>query len=230
MFPVTSCDQLPVDRTIIKGCEYDAAIEAKNIIAEAHAFAESTRQRAEAEYQRQQQLGYADGMKKAEAEAAERMTATVAKTAAYFSNVENRVVEVVGKALRKIIGEMDEHDLLAHAVRHALAWARGQSQVVLRVCPDQAAPLRLRVEEIRRGYPLIDVIDVVADDRLAPLDCMLETEIGSVNASIDVQVAAIEAALAKTASNDANIPETTLVVPKEHANQPDPEAAVETNS
>jgi type III secretion protein L len=204
MFRVTRCDHVPTGRKIVKGGEYAAALTAERIVAQARAAAETTAREAQEEYQRQKQRGYNDGLQQAQAAAAKRMLTAVAETAVYFSNVEDRVVGVVRKSLRKMLGDMDEHDLLVRAARHALNWARNQSRVTLRVSPAQASRLQLRVEEIRRDYPVIAVLDVEADDRLEALDCILETEVGSVNASIDVQLAAIEAALHQAVHGELN--------------------------
>jgi type III secretion protein L len=229
MFRITTCNQLPVDRKIIKASQYDAAAEAERILAEAHSCAESTRQEAGQEYERQKQQGYADGMQQAQAAAAEQMTTVVAESAVYFSAVERRVVEVVRKAFQKVIGEMDDHELLARAVRHALSWARSQSRVTLRVCPAQAIQLKSRVEEIRRGFPAIDILDVVADDRLKALDCVLETDVGAVNAGIDVQLAAIEAAMTNAIGGDIPTATTTKDM-AEQATTPRQDSTAETDS
>lgn len=218
MFRLTTCDQLRGGRTIVKGREYDAALEAERILADARASAESTRRQAESEYERQKKQGYDDGWQQAQKVAAERMMTTVAEANTYFSAIEERVVAVVRKALRKIVGEVEQDELLVQVVRHALSWARSQSRVTLRVCSAQAPRLRQRAEEIRRSYPVITILDVVADDRLGPLDCVLETEIGTVNAGIDVQLAAIEAAMSKALGHDVCTSET----PPEAAKQTTP--------
>lgn len=201
MFRVTNCDHLPAGRTIVKGSDFAAAQQADRIVAQARADAAALVQEAQEEYQRQKQQGYADGQAQARAEEAEQHLAAVAETAAYFSLVEDRVVAVVSKALRKILGEADRHELLVQAARQALNWARSQSRVTLRVSTSQAPRLQSRVEEIRRDYPAIVVLDVEADERLGELDCILETEVGSVCANIDVQLAAIETAFRNAIHN-----------------------------
>lgn len=191
----TNCDSLPAGGTIVRQDQYAASLEADRILTQARADADQIRRDARQEYARQQQQGYEDGAAHAQAEAAERMLETIAEAKRYFTVVEQRSVEVVQKALRRVLGEMDDEDLIFRAVRHALAWARSQSHVSLRVEPGQARSLQERVDELCRDYPAIDVLDVQADDRLNPGQCILETEIGSVDASIDVQLAAIESAL-----------------------------------
>lgn len=221
MFHIAAhCDNLPLVGKVAKGDQYAAALQADQIVATAHATAEEIRQAAEQEYTQQKQQGYEEGTKRAQAEAAERMLEAVAETNRYFTTVEQRTIEVVQRALHKILGELDENDLIQRSVCHALAWARTQSRVTLRVAPGQAANLQRAVEDLQQNYPVIDVLDIQADDRLQARDCVLETEIGSVDASIDVQLAAIEAALQR-ALRDARPSKKTCLNPAEGANDCD---------
>jgi type III secretion protein L len=55
-----------------------------------------------------------------------------------------------------------------------------------------------KLNEIMSDLPEIRFIDVVPDNRLNDDDCILETEIGVVDARIDVQIEAIRKALMKS--------------------------------
>lgn len=196
MLPVVEkCDSLPIGTTVIKQSQYAAALEADRIVARANADAAEIRRDAKEEYQRQKQQGYNDGMDQARTEFTQRMISNVVETVDYFKVVEERVVDVVCKSLRKIVGEIDERELIIKIAGQALCWARNQSHVTLRVAPSHAELLRKRVDEMLKNYPAIEVLDISVDEQMQQGDCILETEIGSVNASLELQLTAIESTL-----------------------------------
>ena len=205
MFQVTTIEHLPSGSRIVPGKDFRAAIQADQILARARADAAEIVKQAQQDYVSEKKRGYAEGRQKAQAEAAEEAFQRAAEASKYFATVETRVVEVIRRAIQKMFGEADEHELLARAARHALRWARNQSRVTLRVCPDQVAQLQSRVQELRGDYPALSVVDVESDEHLGPLDCVIDTEIGTVDASIETQLRAIELALQSVIHEDTAV-------------------------
>ena len=72
---------------------------------------------------------------------------------------------------------------------------RTQRQVTLKVAPEMAAVVRERIQAIIADYPTVTAVDVVEDARLKGPACLLETEAGVADASVDTQLAAIERSL-----------------------------------
>jgi type III secretion protein L len=140
---------------------------------------------------------YEDGLDKGRMEIAERMMDTVGQTVDYLGSVEESVTDVVIQALRKIVGEMDDRERIVRVVRNALAVVRNQNRVTARVSPKDAERVKGAVDEILSGYPGIAFLDVSADSRLSPGGCILESEIGVVEASVDIQIEAIRKSLLK---------------------------------
>lgn len=82
-------------------------------------------------------------------------------------------------------------------VKGALAVVRNQKQVTLRVLtPSQLDDVRASVNELLAAFPGVGFLDLVPDARLGPDACILESEIGVVEASIAGQLGAIEKAFA----------------------------------
>ncbi len=189
---------LEPDRKIVRADEYSAYVDAQAIIAAAREEAERIRIDAQAEYERQKQKGYEDGLFDGQQMIAEKMLDTVEKAVDYLSGLETKVVEIVLKALRKILGEVNQQDVIVQVVRNAMAVARTQPQVTLRTCPEEADTVRERLGEILAGYPGISNVDVVADKRLQRGGCILETEMGVVDASVEVQLEAIRSSLLRS--------------------------------
>ena len=125
------------------------------------------------------------------------MIETVGRTVEYFAAVENDVVALVMGAVRKIIDGYDDNERVMMVVRGALSVVRNQKQMTLRVPPERLDSLRARVNELLAAYPGVGYLDMVADARLKGDACILESEIGLVEASMDGQITALEGAFRK---------------------------------
>jgi type III secretion protein L len=69
---------------------------------------------------------------------------------------------------------------------------RDQKKIILKVSAEDADTVQGRLDELVRAYPGIGLVDVVADSRLTKGQCVLETEIGVIDASLDKQLEIIE--------------------------------------
>lgn len=174
----------------------DAAIsEATRLRAQAKQDAERQHAEAEAEYKRRHEEGFRDGQEEGKAEISGQIMECMTQSAAYFSKVEGVMVDLVMRAMRRVLGNFDQKEIVEQAVRHALETTRNEGHVTVRVAPAQAQWLQSRVQSMLESCPKVQFLEVLADDRLAEDGCVLETEIGVVDASIQTQLRAIEKAL-----------------------------------
>lgn len=181
---------------LLKARDYQALVDARRLLADAQQQARELLAEAGQEYEQQKQRGYEDGMNQARLETAERLIQAAEHSVNYLAHLENKVATLVMTAVRKILGEFDDTELTLRVVHRALQVVRNQPQVTIRVRPDQELALRSRLgERLLAGYSEIGAIEVIADPRLGPGGCILETEIGVVDASIEVQLQALERAL-----------------------------------
>ena len=74
---------------------------------------------------------------------------------------------------------------------------RTQKHVTLKVASDMVETVRARVSELTTDFPTVETFDVVEDPRLKGAACVLETEAGVADASVETQLAAIEKSLKK---------------------------------
>lgn len=108
----------------------------------------------------------------------------------YFAKVEGEVIQLALSIARKILYREAQVDplLIAALVQIALSQMKKGSAVSVRVRPEEAAQWRknLNAEEV-------DVVPtVIEDDERKPGDCVLETEMGSANFSLDAQLKEVE--------------------------------------
>ena len=110
--------------------------------------------------------------------------------------VEQRMVALVMQAVQRIVADFGDRERVVAVVKGALAVVRNQKQVTLRVSPSQLDDVRASVNELLAAFPGVGFLDLVPDARLGPDACILESEIGVVEASIAGQLGAIEKAFA----------------------------------
>jgi len=189
--------ELPGDRGVIKASEYREAVEAGEVLEKARREAERILEEARGAYEAEKKRGYEEGLEEGKGDIVERMMETVGKTVDYFATVEQTLCDIVLEAVNKIVGELDDGELVLKIVRNALRLVRNQKQVTLRVAQEDLDNVRKRIQEIMGDFPGIDFIDVTPDSRLRANGCVLESEIGVVDASLDVQLEAIRRALTR---------------------------------
>ena len=172
--------------------------EAAVLIASAHARAQKIIADAEGAYEAERREGYAQGLAEARHEQAAQVIENVARNIDFLEKSEDRIVDLVMQAVRKVIEGFDDRERTVAAVRSVLTIARDQKQVTLRLSPEQADALRAQIQDMLAAYPSIGFIDVVSERQLTGDTCVMESEMGVVEASIEIQLAAIQAAFDRT--------------------------------
>jgi type III secretion protein L len=180
---------------ILRAKDYLIAAEAEEIINTAKAEAEQIRKEAEEEFKARKEQGYQEGLQKGKAEIAERMIEHMSRSAAYFSKFEKVLIDLVIKASKKLLGEFDRNEVVERVVRRVLETTRNEGHVTVRVPPAQSDYLKSRVSTIMASFPKVEFLEVVPDKRLKGDGCILETDVGIVDASLETQLKALETAM-----------------------------------
>lgn len=170
---------------VLKADEYAEYVHAKDVIEDA----DRMRRHADHVIRDAEKRGYQKGLDKVKQELSEEMIKAVVNTTEYFSSVERDVAQLVLATVRKILSDFDDEKLVLDAVRRGLELLRKNQRLLLRVGPQMAPTLKQKLPEVVKD---MDLIDVIPDDRLTNRDCLLESDIGIVDANIDRQLAAIE--------------------------------------
>jgi flagellar assembly protein FliH len=108
----------------------------------------------------------------------------------YFSRVESELVQLALAISAKILHREAQVDpmLVAALVRVAIDKLHDGSSVSVRVSPAEAGKWRAFLANPLNG----STIEIVEDAHLGAADCILETELGSANFSIDAQLKEVE--------------------------------------
>ncbi|HGJ5879738.1 MAG TPA: FliH/SctL family protein [Arsenophonus nasoniae] len=113
----------------------------------------------------------------------------------FYQQVESQLVNITIEAMRKIIANYEPDALFYKNISQNLALVHQHKKVILRISPKQVNFLQTKLSELHKIQPEIEYIDIVEDPRLEEKDCILETEVGMLNATIESQLNAIKQAL-----------------------------------
>jgi type III secretion protein L len=123
------------------------------------------------------------------------MVEIVNQTVEYFGKVETQMVDLVLDAVRKVVSDFDDRQRVTTVVKNCLDLVRSQKHLSLNVHPSQVEYMRGQIGELQKVYPSITHIEVHPDAKLAMDACVVESEIGIVEASLEGQVEMLREAL-----------------------------------
>lgn len=184
---------------MVKAGEYAAFVEGARVLDEARRKAaeilEEGRQRAE----EMRSEGYAEGLRRGKDDCAKYLLGIMEKSREHLAENEGRIVALVISVVKKILGEMDDEEVAVRMVRTALAVVSRQNQVTVLVAPENVERVKAELRHILQPYPRVTKVEVTGDPKLSGGDCVLETKVGRVEASLETQLKAITATLSDLA-------------------------------
>lgn len=193
---------LAPNQKVVKADEYEDIVKAQDILTTATRQAEQIIADAHEEYEREKERGYEDGLSEGKLQMAEMMMDNVASSVDYLEKMELAVVDIVMQSLRKILGTMDDQERVTAVVRKALSYVKAQKKVILKVSTEEFDIVKQAIDDLQREFVSIGFLDVAADSRLKKGDCLMESDIGVVNASLDIQLKSIRSAFLKRLSKE----------------------------
>ena len=187
---------LESDRRLVKATDAATVRTAGEIIAAAEAEASSIREEAKAEFEAEKKRGYEKGLADGKMEIAMQKLDLVDSSVAFMESVEGKMADIVMKALKSFVVEIGDKEMVVNIVRKTMAAViRTQRQVTLKVAPEMVPVVKERLASLRADCPTVETFDVIEDARLKGAACILETEAGVADASVETQLAAIEKSL-----------------------------------
>ena len=197
--------EIQSDRRLVKASELATVMTAEELIGSAEAEAARIREEAKAVFESEKKRGYDEGLQAGKLEIAMQKLDQVDQSVAFMESVEGKMADVVMKALRSCVEEIGDREMVLNIVRKTMkAVIRTQRQVTLKVAPEMVETVRERLSSLLATYPTVETMDVVEDSRLKGAACVLETEAGVADASVETQLAAIERSLARHIAGGAS--------------------------
>lgn len=137
-------------------------------------------------------VGRAEGARLAADEAAGALACLAAEGERELAALRADVGRLALEVVRRVAGDLDPAAFLPAMVERAVREVLPDQPLQVRIAPGATGAVETRLWAINAA------IEVVADDRLGPLDCVLETANGRVQAGLDAQLAALERAFGGT--------------------------------
>jgi flagellar biosynthesis/type III secretory pathway protein FliH len=186
-----------VRRAIVEAPVYDARLEAERLIAESRAQAERALALAEQDAERLRAQASAEGRERGLAAVTELLVGARAAAARSRAGAEAELRSLAVRIAEKILGrELKLNaDAVVDIVDQALRHAGEPKDVVLRVNPDDLAALERGKPRLVERCRNARAVALRADERVARGGCVIETELGVVDARLSTQLDAIERAL-----------------------------------
>lgn len=184
-------------RAVIPGPVFDAEREATRILTDARAEAERLLAAAREEADSLRRAAVAEGAAEGRRSAAAMVVAAEAARARLQSDAEPDIARLALHIARKVVaGELAQSDAaIGRIVAQALLSARLGRAVVVRVHPDDAAGLQERFPELLAAAGRSEGLVLRPDPTLTRGDCVVDSELGTIDARLETQLAAIERAL-----------------------------------
>jgi len=196
--------EIEAGSSIVTGEEAGVVAQAADIVAAAEAEAGRIVEAAKEAFESEKNRGYAEGLAAARQDELEKKLGIVDDAVSYMEKVEGRMGDLVLKAMKKCVAEIGDKELIVQIVRKSMqAIVRAQRQVKIKVAPEMVGIVKERLSGILEQFPSVAFAEVVEDAHLTGTACVVETDAGSVEASIDGQLAAIEKSIKRSFSRES---------------------------
>ena len=188
---------------VVTADEAGSVATAEEIVAAAHAEAARIHEEALKQAEEERKRGYQDGIDEGKMEILMQKLNLVEESVSYMESIETKVSELVMKALRKCVAEIGDQELVCQIVKKAMqAVVRNQRQITIKVNPAMVPVVKARLQAILAEFPALSFADVAEDPHLEATACIVETEAGLVEASVEGQLKAIEKSIRKNFSRE----------------------------
>jgi type III secretion protein L len=139
------------------------------------------------------------GLAKAEREATQRWTLAEVERRILLETMRPMLAEMVVDAVSLLVGEIDRKTLMMRALEMLQGSLRSASWACLRVPAQDVSLAERAVRDLDRQTNLGKVVRVVADESLPEGGCVLESDLGKIDASLSTQLETLRAAISDAA-------------------------------
>jgi type III secretion protein L len=178
---------------LVKAPEAFVFLSALELAAKVEAKEAELIVQAQEAYEKRRQEGYQDGLDAGRDEYTLKIMDTVMASVEYLEKLEGDLAKIVEEAVRKIIGDLPKERVAVGLVHKALSIMRDDRRVVVRVAPEDEPAVRETFAGPSGGGSAF--LDIRSDPRLSHGNCVLESDLGVVEASVETQLKNLSEAL-----------------------------------
>lgn len=168
--------------------------EARDVLARAQEAANTIREQAYAE-------GLAAGTARAQAQSARYMVEAQQAAREFVQSSQQRIVTLSLAILARIAPRLGQGELVPALVLEALNAAATDQHLRVYVAPEAVATTQAALEQWQREHGRIDPPEVVADPNLEAFGCVVESELGRIEAGLTSQLENVRERLTTVAAS-----------------------------
>lgn len=177
--------------------EIDQLLDQVNALyAEAAADIERAREQGQA-------AGFAEGLARAQQQMTEKLASLNEQRARVLGDAAGRISELACAIVARIAPGFDAARVVPPLVMQAVEAAQAEQFLLIRVHPGVRESVAAGLGAVRQAHPAVGVIELVDDESLDPLSCVVVSEAGEVRAGVAQQIEAIRTALAGATAREA---------------------------
>jgi type III secretion protein L len=195
-------------RNVIPAADAAAWKQGYAFIAAAKARGRENLRAARREARAMREQGYRDGRDSGIAASTKLLIQTSRQVDAYVKSAEGELIKLAMSIVQQVLGEFDANEVIGRAAATALKSFSREKLVRVSVHPDREEGVRSVLGALDHD-DLPDAIMVVPDPALGLEDCLVATDIATINAGVDAQLKAIAAAFkdVQVAEEEQYLPE-----------------------
>ncbi|MDR2385993.1 MAG: HrpE/YscL family type III secretion apparatus protein [Deltaproteobacteria bacterium] len=178
---------------LVKAPQANLFLEALELREKIVAQGQELAKKAEQERKKRSDEGYQDGLEAGRDEYTLKIMDTVMASVEYLEKFEGDLANIVEEAVRKIIGDLPSDQVVVGLVKKALRTMRDDRKILVRVSPEDESAVRTALVGTSESWA--SFLEVRGDGRLNKGDCVLESDLGVVEASVATQLKNLSAAL-----------------------------------
>ncbi len=186
--------QLKPGQKILKSVDYQQLLNYEGVLSKL-SLREKQRQIDATELlEKSRREGEEQGMEQVNQHLAEELQNFTLRMHQSLTQVESSLVDVVIESVKKVIHDFDDETLIRNTVRSGLELVRGGNKLTVRVHPYMLGAVQEQLSDFKEGSGHIEVLP---DAALRVDECILESDVGIVSASVEQQVEALVKSLRK---------------------------------
>jgi type III secretion protein L len=196
----TLSDKIPLSSPkVLKREVYEATREARDVVAVAQEKAKQIIEQAQAECDAIRERAREEGIAKGLAEWNQILACANGRAQEMEKSWEDTMLRLSVRVAEKVIGQqLQLHpDTIVSIVHEVLRGARPGKQLVIQVNEVNAQQARSRIDCLRESLSPSTEIQIVASATVPPGGCVIESELGIIDARLETQLKCLEEILVR---------------------------------
>jgi type III secretion protein L len=192
--------------SVIRKESHDASVEAREILR----FAEERSSELIAQAEQEKERIFAESAQQGYAAGVEQWNEILIEARRlrdlYISRNEAELLKLSVAIAQKVIGQSVQQNPSAvlETVRQAVKSVRSERRIMIRVNPQEESALQDRVASLKTIHSDVGELAIVADPAITAGGCVVESEVGIIDAQVETQLKAIENVLLRRSNGSGS--------------------------